>query len=123
MPYKMPQVGKTMTARITRIEQKTAEQVYTSKKTGKFEGKYSKPSDKVYEIYGKAEGESEERRLGVVNAPRNPEGVLYGTSKLFDLLVKAGFEPSKAETISEDLHELKGRKIQVTVDSKGFMRL
>lgn len=123
MPYKMPQVGKTLTARITRIEQKTAEQVYTSKKTGKFEGKYSKPSDKVYEIYGKAEGENEERRLGTVNAPRNPEGVLYGTSRLFELLVKAGFEPSKAEMISEDLHELKGRKIPVTVDAKGFVRL
>ena len=58
-----------------------------------------------------------------MNAPRNPDGVLYGTSKLFELLVKAGFEPSKAETISEDLHELKGRKVAVTVDAKGFVRL
>ena len=123
MVYKMPPIGKTLNARITRIEQKTAEELFTSRVTGKFEGKYTKPTDKVYVIYGKTDGETEERKLCTVNAPRNPQGMLYGTSKLFQLLVKAGIEPSKTETVSDDLHELKGRKVPVVVDEKGFVRL
>jgi hypothetical protein len=123
MVYKMPQVGKTVAAKITRIEAKTAGEVFKSKATGKYEGTYSKASDKVYVIYGKVEGSNEEQRLGTVNAPRNPSGILYGTSKLYLLLVKAGFDPSAGATISDDLHELKGRTVQATVDSKGFVRL
>ena len=123
MPYLMPQVGKVVNAKITRVEAKTAKEIFTSKKTGKYEGKYAKPSDKVYVIYGKVEGSNEEQRLGTVNAPRNPSGILYGTSKLYLLLVKAGFDPSAGATISDDLRELKGRTVQATVDSKGFVRL
>jgi len=123
VPYKMPQVGKVLTARITRIEQKTAAQVFTSKKTGKYEGKFTKPSDKVYVIHGKVEGSDEERKLGTVNAPLNPAGILYGTSKLYQLLVKAGFDASSAPTVSDDLHELRGHTVPVSVDQKGFIRL
>lgn len=123
MPYRMPQVGKTVAARITRIEQKTAGEVFKSKTTGKYEGKYAKPSDKVFVIFGRLEGSNEEQRLGTVNAPRNPTGILYGTSKLYQILVKAGFDPSTGATLSDDLHELKGRTVQTTVDAKGFARL
>jgi hypothetical protein len=42
-------------------------------------------------------------------------------SKLIQLLVKAGIEPSKTETISDDLHELKRRKVPVVVDEKSFV--
>ena len=122
MPYKMPQVGKTIPAKITRIEQKTAGEVFRSK-TGKYEGKYSKASDKVFEIYGKLEGSNEEQRLAALNAPRNPSGILYGTSKLYQILVKAGFDPASGVTVSDDLRELRGRTVQATVDTKGFARL
>ncbi len=123
MPYKMPQVGKTVPARITRIEQKTAGEVFRSKKTGKYEGKYAKPSDKVFVIFGRLEGSNEEQRLGTVNAPRNPTGMLYGTSKLYQILVQAGFDPSTGATVSDDLRELKGRTVQTAIDAKGFARL
>jgi hypothetical protein len=96
---------------------------FASKKTGRYEGKYSKASDKVYVIHGKVEGTDKERKLGTVNAPRNPSGILYGTSRLYQLLVKAGFDPSSTSTISDELGELKGRTVPVSIDSKGFIRL
>ena len=123
MPYKMPMVGKTVPAKITRIEENTSGEVYTSKKTGKYEGKYAKPSDKVYEIYGKLDGSNEEVKLATVNAPRNASGTLYAASRLYQILVKAGFDPSSGATVSDDLHELKGRSAQATIDAKGFARL
>lgn len=123
MPYKMPMVGKTVPAKITRIEQTTVGEHFKSKTTGKYEGKYAKPSDKVYVIYGKLDGSNEEQKLGTVNAPRNSSGTLYGTSRLYALLVKAGFDPSSGATISEDLHELKGRTVQTVIDAKGFAKL
>ena len=119
----MPPIGKTVPARITRIEPHTAAEVFTSKKTGKYEGKFTKPTDKVYVIYGKPEGSNEEQRLGTVNAPHNPSGILYGTSKLYDLFVKAGFDPASGATVSDDLHELKGRTVPTKIDAKGFARL
>jgi hypothetical protein len=122
MPYQLPQVGKTVPAKITRIEQTTAAQAFKSKATGKYEGKFGKPSDKVYVIYGKLENSGEEQKLGTVNAPRNPSGILYGTSKLFQILAKAGLDTPGA-TVSDDLRELKGRTIQTTLDAKGFARL
>ena len=123
MPYRMPQVGRTLAARITRIAISTAGEAFKSKETGKYEGKYSKASDKVFEIFGRLEGSGEEQKLATVNAPRNPSGILYGTSKLYQILVKAGFDPSTGATISDDLHELRGRTVQTTVDAKGFARL
>jgi hypothetical protein len=119
----MPMVGKTVPAKITRIQQTTAGENFKSKMTGKYEGKYSKPSDIVYVIYGKLDGSNEEQKLGTVNAPHNPSGTLYATSGLYTLLVKAGFDPSSGVTISDDLHELKGRTIQTTIDAKGFAKL
>lgn len=59
----------------------------------------------------------------MVNAPRNAQGILYANSRLYELLVKSGIEPSKVETISDDFRELKGRKVSVVIDSKGFVRL
>jgi hypothetical protein len=123
VPNKMPQVGKVLNARITRVEQKTAAQVFTSKKAGKYEAKYTKPSDKVHVVHGKVDGSDEERKLGTVNAPRNPAGILYGTSRLYQLLVKAGFDALSAPTVSDDLHELRGRTVPVSVDQKDFVRL
>ena len=123
MPFKMAPIGKSVQVRITRIEQRTAGEAFKSKKTGKYEGKYAKPSDKVYEIFGKLDGTNEEIRLATVNAPRNESGTLYATSRLYQILVKAGFDPSSGATVSDDLHELKGRTAQATIDAKGFARL
>jgi hypothetical protein len=123
MQYTTAQVGKTIPARITRIEQKTAAEVFRSKATGKYEGKFGKPTDRVYIIYGKVEGSNEEQRLGTVNAPHNTSGTLFATSKLYQILVKAGFDPSTGATISDDLRELKGRTVQATIDAKGFAKL
>ena len=122
LPYLIPQAGKSISAKatITRIEQKTAGEVFKSK-TGKFNSKFSKPTDKVHIIYGKLEDENEERRLGTVNAPRSK--IVYKKSGLSQLLTRAGLDLSKTNKISEDLNELKGRVIEVTVNEKGFVRL
>jgi hypothetical protein len=120
MPYLIPQAGKPLSAKITRIEQRTAGEVFKSK-TGKFNAKFSKPTDEVYVIYGKIEGEIQEHRLGTVNVPHSK--ILYGKSKLCQLLIKAGFDLSKTTTVSDDLHELKGRTIKVTVNENGYARL
>lgn len=123
MPYKMAPIGKSVPARITRIEPSTAGERFKSKTTGKYEGKYAKPSDKVYDIYGKLDGSNDEIKLATVNAPRNASGTLYATSRLYQILVKAGFDPSSGAAISDDLRELKGRTCQATFDAKGFARL
>jgi hypothetical protein len=109
----LPQVDKTEPTNITRIEQTTAAQAFRSKATGKYEGKFGTPTDLVYIIYGRLEGSNEEQRLGTITALRSR--ILIATPKLYQILVKAGFDPSTGATI-DGLHELKGRTIQSTLD-------
>jgi hypothetical protein len=110
---RLPQDGETVPVNITRIEQTTAAKAFKSKTTGKYEGKYGTPTDPVYIIYGQLEGSNEEQRLGTITALRSR--ILIATPKLYQILIKAGFDPSTGATI-DGLHELKGRTIQSTLD-------
>jgi hypothetical protein len=116
--FKMPTPGEQKKATITRVERSTAGEQFTSKKTGKFAGKFSEPDDPVFVLYGKIEGMDVEQKLGTVNSPSNKAGVVFGTSKLHKILESAGLSE-----VSDDLHELRGKSVVMIVDAKGFTRL
>ena len=111
------QVGKVFSATITRIERKTAAEVFTNKK-GEFTGEYTKPTDPVVVIYAKAPDRAEDTKIATFNIPVT--GYIHAKSKLHKFLRVV---LPDAKTISDDLHELIGAQIQVLFDESGFMRL
>ena len=120
-PYRMPEIGKTVQAKITKIERQQAKDVFTNK-AGEFVGEYSDPEDVVFTFHGIIEGRKDEIKLGTLNAPKNPAGQLFGTSKLFQLIQKMGIDPPLTQ-LSDDLRELKGRTVPCTYDAKGFVNM
>ena len=87
---------------------------------GKFQGKFSKPDDKVYVVYAKVEvdGKPQEVKLGTFNVPK--KGNIMPNSKLYALITRCGVT---GDNISDDLHELAGKTLEVVTDSKGFVKL
>jgi hypothetical protein len=101
----------------------TAAEQFTPKKgenAGKFQGKFSKPDDKVYLVFGKTEinGKETEVKLGTFNLPKR--GNVMPNSKLYALITRCGVT---GDNISDDLHELVGKTLEVVTDAKGFVKL
>jgi hypothetical protein len=123
MPFNVVKAGAKVQAQISRIETKTAGEVFTSKKgenAGKFQGKFSKPSDKVFVVYAKIEvgGKQQEVKLGTYNYPK--AGNIMPNSHLYALITRTGVV---LDRVSDDLHELVGHTLEVTTDSKGFAKV
>jgi hypothetical protein len=119
--FNVVKAGTKAQARITEIKQTTAAEVFTATKgenAGKFQGKFSKPTDKVFVVWGRVEGQSQDVKLGTYNYPKR--GNIMPNSHLAVLIQRTGVDLS---TLSDDLRELKGKSIEVTLDSKGFARV
>jgi hypothetical protein len=118
--FTIPKTGTPSTAKITRVDLVTAGELFTDKKTGVFKGQYRSKDDKVYVIYGVPKDRNQEVRLGTVNPPENPGGMLLGKKNKLLLLCRAlGIEGE----IDDSLQVLVGREVAVEIDEGGFVRL
>ena len=115
--------GEKKQVRISRIQRSTAAEQFTPKQgenAGKFQGKFSKPDDPVYLVFGQTEinGKQQEVKLGTFNVPKR--GNIMPNSKLYALITRSGITGAD---ISDDLHELVGKTLEVVTDAKGFVKL
>jgi hypothetical protein len=124
LPIELPSPTEQRIAKITKIEQKPAKDIFKDPKTGEYAGnlEYRKPDDKLYVFHGIVEGQTQEIRLGTANVPTPPHDNLTG-SNLLQIINNTDLDRTKVTKLSDDLKELVGCKVKGVADSRGFFRL
>lgn len=122
MTYKIAQTGATYPAEITRCEVATAADVFTTKDGSFNGGKGTSPEDPVLNIFGKIDGQSKERKLGTIRLPKDGP-FISDKSNLFKLLKSVGIDLGNGYEVTDDFHELVGKKVEITMTTRGFPKL